>query len=319
MKIPVSVLGATGVIGQTYVSLLQNHPWFELTTLVASKPKEAYEEAVHDQWYPSQPIPKGYTLCSLESFTPTPLIFSALPNAQAAQIEPRLAQEGCWVISSASCHRTTHPIIIPEINPHHIQGRLLTKPNCSIQSFLLPLAPLHRKAKIRALCVTTLQAISGAGNRALASSAIEDNIIPYIEGEEDKLEREPQKILEAHFSISAHCNRVPVLHGHLACVSVSFHHKLSREEILALWEQPSALALPSAPRFPILYHESPERPQTRLDRDADGGMSVSVGRLRPCPLFDWRFVALSHNALRGGAGGGLLIAEYLKQEGYLNG
>ncbi|MCC5832760.1 MAG: aspartate-semialdehyde dehydrogenase [Chlamydiales bacterium] len=319
MRIPVGILGATGVIGQHYVSLLQNHPWFEITCLAASKPAQSYEEAVRGRWQQTRPIPKGYTLSSIENFSPCPILFSALPNELAAQIEPRLAREGCWVISSASCHRENSPVIIPEINPHHISGnRLIAKPNCAIQSFLLPLAPLHKIAGIRSLSVTTLQSISGAGNSGLASSAIHDNVIPYIEGEEEKIESEPLKILEAIFPISAHCNRIPVLHGHLACISVSFNKMIKREEILSAWSQPSALTLPSAPKYPIVYHDAPERPQSRLDRDADGGMSVAVGRLRPCSLFDWRFAALSHNAVRGGAGGGILIAEYLKQGGYLD-
>jgi len=317
MKISVGILGATGVIGQHYVSLLQNHPWFEITCLAASKPADSYEDAVRNLWHQTRPIPKGYTLCSLEDFTPCELVFSALPNHLAAEYEPRLAKKGCRIISSASCHRESSPVIIPEINPHHIKtSQIITKPNCAIQSFLLPLAPLHKKATIRSLSVTTLQAISGAGNSGLASHSIHDNVIPYIEGEESKLETEPLKILDAHFPISAHCNRVPVLHGHLVCVSVSFNKILTREEILDTWREPSPLSLPSAPKFPVIYHEAPERPQARLDRDAEGGMSVTVGRLRPCPLFDWRFVALSHNAVRGGAGGGILIAEKLKQEGY---
>lgn len=319
MKIPVGILGATGVIGQHYVSLLHNHPWFELACLAASKSADSYEEAVRGKWHQSRPIPKDYRLCTLEEFVSCPVVFSALPNELAARIEPPLAEAGSWVISSASCHRKTSPIVIPEINPHHITGsRLITKPNCAIQSFLLPLAPLHKIAGIRSLSVTTLQAISGAGNNGLASSAIHDNVIPYIEGEEEKLESEPLKILEAKFPISAHCNRVPVLHGHMACVSVSFHKQLTREEILSAWACPSHLELPSAPRFPVIYHDAPERPQTRLDRDADCGMSVAVGRLRPCPLFDWRFASLSHNTIRGGAGGGVLIAEYLKKKDLIN-
>lgn len=282
--IGVGVLGATGMIGEHYVSLLRNHPWFKLVPVESSQ-----------------------------------LVFSALPPAAAEKLEPELITAGRVVISSASCHRQNHPVIIPEINPHHLKTgvRLITKPNCALQSFLLPLAPLHKRAKIRALSVTTLQAISGAGNRGLPAYAIHDNVIPYIEGEESKLETEPLKILEASFPISAQCNRVPVLHGHLACISVSFEEKLSREEILSMWKKPTSLKLPSAPEFPVIYHDDPDRPQTRLDRETSGGMSVTVGRLRPCPILDWRFVALSHNTIRGGAGGGILIAELLKQEGHL--
>ncbi len=318
MKIPVGILGATGVIGQQYVALLHNHPWFEIKSLVASHASSSYTETVRTKWHVSTPIPEGYSLCSLEDFAPCPLVFSALPNALAATYEPQLVKAGCTVISSASCHRESSPVIIPEINPHHLTGKLITKPNCALQSFLLPLAPLHRKANICGLSVTTMQAMSGAGHRGLLSQAIQDNVIPLIEGEEEKLENEPLKILEARFPISAHCNRVPVLHGHLACISVAFEYPLSYEDILAEWNQPNALSLPSAPRYPVIYCDEPARPQTRLDRDAGGGMSVSVGRLRPCPLLEWRFVALSHNTVRGGAGGGVLIAELLKQKGHLD-
>ncbi len=315
MKIPVGILGATGVIGQHYVALLHNHPWFEITQLAASEPAESYKDAVANRWYPASPIPKGYAVSSLDAITSCPLIFSALPNTLAEKYEPLLARKGCYVISSASCHRESHPLIIPEINPHHIgKNRLITKPNCTTQSFLLPLAPLHKASKIVSLSVTTLQAMSGAGSHA---PPLCENVIPYIEDEEAKLESEPLKILEASFPISAHCNRVPVVHGHLTCVSVSFERKLSREEILTIWNQKSSLALPSAPEHPVAYTDTADRPQPLLDRDAAGGMCVTVGRLRHCPLFDWRFVALSHNAIRGGAGGGVLIAEYLKEEGLL--
>lgn len=283
MKVKTAILGSRGVIGQHYLSLLQDHPWFEI-----GEPEDSN------------------------------LIFSALPNEVAQELEPPLLKRGCTVISSASCNRAKAPLIIPEINSHHLdrESRLIAKPNCALQSFLIPLAPLHRKAKIRALSVTTLQAISGAGKNGLSAHMIHDNIIPYIEGEEEKLETEPLKILDADFPISVHCNRVPVLHGHLACVSVSFEIPLTQEEILELWNQPSPLTLPSAPAYPVIYNEAVDRPQTRLDRENGQGMSVSVGRLRPSSVFDWRFVALSHNAIRGGAGGGLLIAELLKERGY---
>ncbi|MCH9627825.1 MAG: Aspartate-semialdehyde dehydrogenase 2 [Chlamydiales bacterium] len=317
MKIPVGILGATGVIGQQYVALLHDHPWFEIKSLAATHASPSYKQAVQSRWHASKPIPEGYSLSSLENFEPCPLIFSALPNTLAAVYEPKLVEAGSTVISSASCHRGSAPIIIPEINAHHLTGKLITKPNCALQAFLLPLAPLHRKANICGLSVTTLQAMSGAGHSGLLSQEIEGNVIPLIDGEEEKLENEPLKILEARFPISAHCNRIPVIHGHMACVSVAFEYPLSYEDILAEWNQPNALTLPSAPRYPVIYCDDPARPQTRLDRDAGEGMSVTVGRLRHCPLLEWRFVALSHNTIRGGAGGGVLTAELLKQEGHL--
>lgn len=297
----VGILGATGVIGRHYLELLQNHPRFEFS-----------------------PDRKN---CDF--------FFSALPNEVAIEQEKQLKNEGYPVISSASPHRLDPhvPVVIPEVNPHHLDilpkkgGFIVTKPNCSIQSFLIPLAPLHRKFGIKAVTVTSLQAISGAGKQGLFSHEIHDNVIPYISGEEEKSEEEPRKILgtprkntivpDTSFNISSHCTRVPVLHGHLSCVSVLFNTKPSREEMLQIWSQPTTLDLPSAPKNPILYLEDPERPQTRLDRDTGKGMSVTVGRLRPCPLFHWRFVALSHNTVRGGAGGGLLIAELLDSRGFL--
>ena len=276
--IPVGVLGATGVIGQQYIALLKDHPHFRLTEDLAS--------------------------CEL--------LFSALPNAAAAVEEPKYAAKGATIISSASYHRLNPdiPLIIPEVNPDHLklQSRIIAKPNCSIQSYVIPLTPLLHRFGIKEILVTTLQAISGAGKSGLSAYEIFDNVIPFIKDEEEKSEMEPLKIwgtiqdgkilLDTAIKISAQCNRVPVLHGHLASVSVRFHEKPSYEQIRELWEmQPS-----------VTYNEHLE---IRRDRDRDNGMGITVGRLRPCPVLDWRFVGLSHNAIRGGAGGGLLIAERL--------
>ncbi|MFZ0565911.1 MAG: aspartate-semialdehyde dehydrogenase [Chlamydiales bacterium] len=339
----VAILGATGLIGQHYLYLLQNHPWFTPTFLAAS-PKSAgqsYRETMHNRWHLPYPIPTAEVLRTLEEIhsTPIDLIFSALPAPLAQEYEPRLAAAGFPVISSASSHRSESdiPVLIPEINPSHLniiaiqkqkrhyqRGFIVAKPNCAIQSFLLPLAPLHSHFHIRSLSITTLQALSGAGYKGLN---MHDNVIPFIEGEEEKVETEPLKILgkiengaiipDKRITISAHCNRVPVLHGHLASISVSFERKPTYQDILSLWNQPSSLDLPSAPAYPIQYLDKPNRPQIQLDRDAQQGMGVSVGRLRESPLFDWQCVALSHNAIRGGAGGGILIAEQLYQRGYL--
>ncbi len=299
MKKRVAILGATGMIGQHYVSLLHNHPLFEIACLIASKPAKSYAEAMEGRWHQESPIPQGYELTTRA--LPCDLYFSTL----GADVE---VPEGGRVIASAACYREHAPVIIPEINPYHIQDhRLICKPNCAVQSFLLPLAPLHKLGKITALSVTTLQAMSGAGNKGM--EGLEGSIIPYIADEEEKLETEPLKILDADFPISAQVNRVPILHGHMACVSVSFEKKLTREDILACWSEPSPLNLPSAPKHPIVYHDDPTRPRAPLD--LKNGMEVHVGRLRPCPLHGWRFVALSHNAIRGGAGGGILIGELL--------
>lgn len=326
-KLSVGILGATGVIGQQLLTQLHNHPWFEVTTLRASASSVGERYA-------------SLTVQSLDDPYTCDFVFSALPNELAKIYEPQLAKSGLSVITSASAHRTTPdiPLIIPEVNAAHIKvldhqkkergwkGFIAAKPNCTLQSFLIPLAPLHSQFQIEKIFLTNFQAISGAG-KSLDPHLIEDNVIPYIENEEEKTETEPLKILgflkggtiqsDPSISISAHCNRIPVTHGHLSCVSVSFRKKPTLEEMLKIWASPSLLKLPTAPPHPILYSHEANRPQTRIDRDAGQGMSVTVGRLRSCPLLDWRFVSLSHNLIRGGAGGSVLLAELLYKEGYL--
>lgn len=344
MKIPVGILGATGLIGQHYMHLLQKHPWFEIAFLGAST-EGSYDERVQGKWHLPHPVPQGFSVFHIDDIEKAKrscrFVFSALPNELAKECELAYAQAGLPVISNASVHRFSPdvPVIIPEVNPEHLEviesqkkrrgwkGFIVAKPNCSLQSFVLPLAPLHQKFQIEKIAVTTLQAMSGAGQSGLPSHTIHDNVIPYIGGEEEKAEKEPLKIwgslkegeivLENTLAITAHCNRVPVLDGHLACVSVAFKMKPSMEEILACWELfLPPFNLPSSPLRPILYRNEIDRPQPRLDRHGGEGMSVSVGRLRPCPLFDYRFTGLSHNAVRGGAGGGILIAELLTSQGY---
>ena len=236
-------------------------------------------------------------------------------------------------------------MLIPEINPDHTQiiraqqkkrgwkkGFIVVKPNCSLQSYLTPLYALHKTYGVKQILLTTLQAISGAGHPGVASYDIVDNVVPYIKGEEEKTEREPLKILgsvgkdsiilASGITISAHCNRVPKIDGHLACVSVSFAKKPSLDDILSTWKKfrgvPQELKLPYAPDQPIVYREEHDRPQPRLDRDTERGMAVVCGRLRPCPLLDYRFVGLSHNTIRGAAGGGILNAELLYKQGFFN-
>ncbi len=344
-KIKVGILGATGTLGQNYIALLKNHPWFELSFLAASE-KGTYPEKVSGRWtiphlsppqmsvYPCDDYNEALQHCSL--------VFSALPTEQAKILEPLYAKVGFPVISSASYHRLDDdiPLLIPDVNPSHLgllelqrkkrgwsSGFIVTKPNCSLQSFVLPLTPLLATFGIERLFVTTLQAISGAGNHGLSSLSIHDNVIPYIAGEEEKVEVEPLKVWGVwngkelsyeKIAISAHCNRVPVIDGHLTCVSVSFKKKPSVENILNAWSSyTSPVSLPSLPTHPLFYHAEIDRPQTRLDRDAGKGMGVTVGRLRSCPLLDYRFAALSHNVIRGGAGGGVAIAELLFKEGCL--
>lgn len=319
----IGILGATGLIGAQYITQLRKHPWFKLHALAASD--KSIGSFIDE-------IP----LRGIKELTDCDIIFSALPGHLAKEIDTFYARQGIRVISSSSCHRHDPdiPLLIPEINPHHVQilpyqkkmrlwsGEIISKPNCSVQTFLLPLAPLHERFQLKKISVTTFQAVSGAGMGGLASFSILDNVIPFIENEEEKSENEPLKILgtveenrilpNSSLVISAHCNRVPVLHGHLACVSVSFEQKATREDILEAWKKPMGLDLPSSPKRPVIYLEDNDRPQPRLDRDLENGMSAVVGRLRPCPLFDWRFVCLSHNTIRGGAGGGILSAELLE-------
>ncbi len=334
-KLRVGILGGTGIIGQQYVQLLQNHPWFEVSFIAASLQSQnrLYSEFLPLKIHSIEAISEAKKECDF--------LFSALPNEVALLYEPLFAEADLPLFSHAACHRKDPliPLLIPEINSPHLKilpiqqqkrgwkkGFIVSKPTCAIQSFMLPLAPLHTLFEIQTLSVTTLQAISGAG-ATLSSHAIFDNIIPFIQGEEEKIEQEPLKIFgkiekeecisHPNMTISASCNRVPVLHGHLACVSVSFKEKPDIETILKIWNHSPSLNLPSSPQKLVIYDSQVDRPQVRLDRDSQGGMSATVGRLRPCPLFHYRFHALSHNTIRGGAGGGILTAELLYKEGYL--
>jgi aspartate-semialdehyde dehydrogenase len=349
------ILGATGMVGQSYISLLEGHPWFETTHLVAS-PSSAgkkYSDSVSGRWHMKKDIPentgnlKVYPIGDIESAKKScDFVFSALDSDIAKEWEEKYAEAGIPVVSNASTHRHTSdvPMIIPEINAAHIdiiplqqknrgwkKGFIAVKPNCSLQSYLAPLFALHEKFRIKKAVITTMQAISGAGHPGVSSFDITDNIIPYIGGEEEKSEKEPRKILgridgnrivnDESFKISAHCNRVPVIDGHTACVSVEFDKKPDKEEILKAWKNfkgvPQELKLPFAPKQPIIYREENNRPQARLDRDNENGMAVTVGRLRECNVLQWRFVGLSHNTIRGAAGGGILNAELLKAKEYL--
>lgn len=354
-KIPVGILGATGRVGQQYLQLLSNHPLFEVTFLASSEQSagKPYAQAVAGRWHSPDAVPdafKNMTVHNIDQISTAKnacrLIFSAVSNEAAKIYEEMYAEQGFPVVSNAGYHRKSPdvPVLIPEVNPHHTDiiplqqknrkwknGFIVVKPNCSLQSYMIPLSPLHDKFHVSQLFVTTFQAVSGAGYPGVSSLDILDNVIPYIANEEEKSEQEPLKIWghisgttfspASDIAIAAHCNRVPVLDGHLACVSVKFRTKPTKEEILHLWNNfsglPQKLKLPSAPEQPILYTTESDRPQPRLDRNAGKGMSVSVGRLRECPVFDYRFVALSHNTIRGAAGGGILNAELLLKQGFL--
>jgi aspartate-semialdehyde dehydrogenase (non-peptidoglycan organisms) len=360
-KIPVGILGATGAVGQNYIFLLQNHPWFEVT-YVAASPRSAgkkYREAVESKWLHGANIPAAVADLVIEDANDPSkaagrcrFVFSALEldsKDEIKALENAYAGLGIPVISNASAHRWTDnvPMLIPEINPDHIsviaeqrkqhgwdRGFVAVKPNCSLQSYMTPVHALQKAGyEVKRLFVTTLQAVSGAGYPGVPSLDMIDNVVPYIGGEEEKSEKEPLKIFGTISDgrivnapgplVAAHCNRVPVINGHTACVSLEFGEKKpSLEEIERIWTDfrglPQELDLPSAPKQPIIVRHEPNRPQPRRDRDEDKGMAVSVGRLRPCPLFDIRFVGLSHNTVRGAAGGGILNAELLKAKGYLS-
>lgn len=358
-RISVGVVGATGMVGQNYLRLLSEHPWFRVTHVAAS-PRSAglpYAEAVAGRWVMDQPIPREIATLTVADARDLEVarrrcafIFSALGMEKQAvrELEEDYAADGFPVISNNSAHRHTAdiPMLIPEVNPQHTdiipaqresrgwdEGLILVKPNCSLQSYVPPIyALIEAGYPVESVVVTTLQAISGAGYPGVPSADILDNVVPFIPGEEEKTEQESLKILgsivdgeivyDDSLTISAHCNRVPVIHGHTACVSLKFRaEKPSVPEIIAVWgafeAAPQKLNLPSAPHPPICYREEPDRPQPRKDRDAERGMAITVGRLRECPVLDIRFVALSHNTVRGAAGGAILSAELLKSQGYI--
>jgi aspartate-semialdehyde dehydrogenase len=359
-KIAVGVLGATGMVGQKYVSLLEGHPWFEVR-YVAASPRSAgksYEEAVEGRWHSGPSIPESvrglivHDASKLdEARAECAFVFSALEMEKEAikALEMDYAKADLPVVSNASAHRGTDdvPMLIPEINSSHLEvieaqkkargfkkGFVVVKPNCSIQSYMIPLYALLRAGyPVERIIVTTLQAVSGAGYPGVPSLDMIDNIVPYIGGEEEKTEREPRKIFgevregkivpAAFPKVSACCTRVPVSDGHTACVSMEFGAKKpSAEDIRRIWSEfrsvPQELKLPIAPEEPIVYREEADRPQPKKDRDFGKAMAVSVGRLRTCPVFDFRFVGLSHNTVRGAAGGGILNAELLTAKGFIS-
>lgn len=349
-RIPVAVLGATGSVGQRFVSLLLHHPWFRLAELTASERSagRTYADAAH--WLQSEELPPEVAEITVRSTDPegapleSPLLFSALDAAAAAQVEAAYARSGHVVVSNAKTHRMDPdvPLLVPEVNAAHLglldhqtahaPGALLTNPNCSTIGLVLTLAPLHAAFGVEQVHVVTMQAVSGAGLPGVPSMQMIDNLVPYIGGEEDKLETETQKILgtlagdridAAPIRVSAQCTRVPVIDGHTLCVSVKLRGAPSlgavRDALDGFRAAPQELGLPSAPERPVRLLAESDRPQPRLDRDADRGMAATVGRLRPCELFDVKYVTLSHNTLRGAAGGSILVAEQALAEGRLRG
>ena len=360
-KIPVGILGATGMVGQQYIHLLKDHPWFEVR-FVAASPKSAgkkYKDATQKRIHYSGVLESVGDLTIADASDVSrakdcAFVFSALEMGkdEILNLENSYASKGIPVISNASANRWTPdvPVLIAEVNHEHTdiipdqqkargwdKGFIAVKPNCSVQSYVTPLYALMKAGfEVKRLIVSTLQAVSGAGYPGVPSIDMIDNIVPFIGGEEEKSEIEPLKILGtieksggtssfknlSTLKISAHCNRVAVSNGHTACVSVEFGAKKpSIEEIKSIWTDfrslPQEVKLPMAPERPIILLEEENRPQPRKDRDTDKAMAVTIGRIRPCNVFDIRFVGLSHNTVRGAAGGGVLNAELLKHKGYL--
>lgn len=356
-KYSVGIIGGTGMVGQRFISLLHEHPWFEVTAIAASARSagKSYQEAVGDRWSMETAIPSPVKHLIVqdaiedkeEITSQVDFIFSAvdMKKEEIKALEEAYAKLECPVVSNNSAHRMTPdvPMVIPELNPEHLQviasqrkrlgtkeGFIAVKSNCSIQGYVPALHPL-RSYGIKKVLVCTYQAISGAGKTFETWPEMVGNIIPYIGGEEEKSEQEPLKVWgqvnndvvehSASPSITSQCVRVPVSDGHTAAVFVSFKEKPSEDEIKALWNtfkgRPQELFLPSAPRQFLHYFDEPDRPQARLDRDLEGGMAISLGRLRPDTQYDYKFIGLAHNTLRGAAGGAVLLAELLCAENYI--
>jgi len=344
-KIPVGILGATGSVGQKFIQLLDNHPFFETVQVMASKRSagKTYEDAAN--WFLPTPIPGKVSNMIVDKCAPNndiKFVFSGLDASVAGEIETKFARAGYAVVSNAKNHRFDQdvPLLIPEVNPDHLDliksqkfngGMIITNPNCSTIGLTMALKPLDDAYGLDQVNVVTMQAISGAGFPGVASLSIIDNVVPYIGGEEEKIESEPLKILGnlkngtvvlKTFKMSAQCNRVSVIDGHLESVQVKLKKKTSLKDIIKTWRkfkgEPQILNLPTAPTSPIFFFDNPSYPQPRLHRDLEKGMAVSIGRLKECPLFDYKFVVLSHNTMRGAAGGALLCAELLIKKGYFH-
>lgn len=345
-KIPVAILGATGMVGQKFVELLASHPWFEIVAVAASERSQGKKYGEAMRWMMTTPLDTKIAEMIVESCQPTlpcRVVFSGLDSTVAGEIEQNFASKGYIVISNSRNHRMNPhvPLMIPEVNSEHLEllknqvfpngGMIVTNPNCSTIGIVTAIKPILDRWGVDQLNVVTLQAVSGAGYPGVASFDIIDNVIPFISGEEEKIAIESKKILgklqnnqiELHkIQISATCNRVAVMDGHMACLSVKLNQSAEPEEIISAWNKfkgtPQLLNLPSAPENPIIYHTDEKHPQPKLHRHLQRGMAVSIGRLRKCPLFDWKFVILSHNTIRGAAGCAILNAELMVQKEIIN-
>jgi len=347
-RYPIGVLGATGMVGQRYIQLLEDHPFFEVVWLAASDRSSGKPYGDAAKWRLDTPLPDRIAKMMVSPAEPEgapKIIFASVDAAIAREVEPKFAAAGCAVISNSSAFRMTPnvPLVIPEVNSEHLHlieeqawrkesgGCIVTNPNCSTIGLVMALKPIEERFGIESIFVTTMQAVSGAGYPGAASMDILDNVVPFIGSEEEKMEAETLKLLgrlegqavaSLHAKVTAHCNRVPVVDGHTECVSVKLGKKLGRpvkrEDILAAWAEFRplyGLDLPFAPAQPIEWAEQNDRPQPRLDRNRGKGMAVTAGRLRPCNVLDWKFVLLSHNTVRGAAGATILNAEMLASLG----
>jgi aspartate-semialdehyde dehydrogenase len=343
---PVGILGATGMVGQRYIQLLENHPWFEVTWIAASDRSSGKPYGEAAKWRLDTPLPERIAKMMVSPAEPEgapKIVFASVDAAIAREMEPKFAAAGCAVISNSSAFRMTPnvPLVIPEVNADHLHlieeqpwrkesgGYIVTNSNCTVMGPVLALKPIVDRFGVEQIFATSMQAVSGAGYPGVASMDILDNIVPYISNEEEKMEEELLKLLgklDGHAvkplpaRMSASCNRVPVVDGHTVCVSIKLSKLATREDILAAWAEFHPLAgldLPFAPAQPVEWAAQNDRPQPRLDRNRGNGMAVTVGRLRPCNVLDWKFVLLSHNTVRGAAGATILNAEMLVSLGKL--
>ncbi|MBE0636557.1 aspartate-semialdehyde dehydrogenase [Candidatus Bipolaricaulota bacterium] len=348
-RIPVAILGATGTVGQRFVQLLEGHPWLEVAALAASERSVGKPYADACTWRLPTALPEKVGRLTIQPLDPKGLdgiglVFSALPSGAAREVEPAFAEAGIAISSNASAYRFEDdvPLLVPEINAEHaalidIQrknrswpGLLVTNPNCTTTGIALVLKPLADAFGLQTVLATSMQAVSGAGHPGVSSLDAIDNVLCLIPGEEEKMEREARILLgqvenerqmEASFAFSAQANRVPVVDGHTICLSLKLEQRASVDEVrsvlAAFRGAVAARGLPSSPEFPLVVRTEPDRPQPRLDRDAGGGMQVTVGRIRECPVLDFRLVIVVHNTVRGAAGGSILNSELLVHEGYV--
>jgi aspartate-semialdehyde dehydrogenase len=350
-KLPIGILGATGMVGQRYIQLLENHPWFEVAWLAASDRSSGKPYGEAAKWRLDTPLPERIarmTVSPAETAGAPKIIFASIDAAYARELEPLFAAAGCAVVSNSSAFRMAPnvPLVLPEVNADHLHlieeqswrkesgGYLVTNSNCTVMGPVLALKPIADRFGIEQIFATSMQAVSGAGYPGVASMDIFDNVVPYIPNEEEKMEEEMLKLLGTlelnpaghvvkplQARMSASCNRVPVIDGHTVSVSIKLGKPAMREEILDAWVEFRPLAgqdLPTAPDQPVQWAPQPDRPQPRLDRNRGNGMAVTVGRLRPCGVLDWKFTVLSHNTIRGAAGATILNAELLASLGKLS-